>query len=195
MGAITLKPTIRQPTYNPLEYWTERGKTYYENFKYGEAYRLQERAILEHLKTLSFETVLEVGCGFGRITRLIRDNFSLKEYHAIDLSEHQIAKARELARGVQFETCTIQAFNTYRKYDLVIACEVLLHVPPPEIRAVVEKLEGLSSKYVVNIDPYMMEVGELEPHNFLHDYGAIRRGAAFIPIEGAGQYIISSYNK
>ena len=44
-------------------------------------------------------TVLELGCGFGRITKLLLLNFpNIKEYLAVDLSQHQIENAKEYVR-------------------------------------------------------------------------------------------------
>jgi len=84
--------------YIPNEYWFERGKKYKEEFRYNKNSELQERVLLDYLKKIpssfsSFSTVLEVGCGFGRITKLLLSNFSnIQEYIAIDLSPDQIEK-------------------------------------------------------------------------------------------------------
>jgi len=58
-------------SYIPNEYWTQRGKDYKKNFKYDDKFELQEQILIEYLKKYSFDSVLEVGCGFGRITKLL----------------------------------------------------------------------------------------------------------------------------
>jgi ubiquinone/menaquinone biosynthesis C-methylase UbiE len=69
-------------SYNPKDYWLEQGKVYKNNFKYNNKFELQERLLIEYLTSNIFTStdsenkpagmsVLEVGCGFGRITRLL----------------------------------------------------------------------------------------------------------------------------
>lgn len=182
-------------TYNPTAYWTERGKNYYKLQKeHTRAGRLQQKALTDYLKTIQFDSVLEIGCGYGRITQLIAEQFKPRTYHAIDLSQHQIAKARErIPCGVWFDVSTIQEFKAVRKYDLVLACEVLLHVTPVEIEAVMDKMVQLSNRHIVNIDPIHSEL-PLAEHNFIHAYQAIYRKQGLEPtfreIEGTGQHII-----
>ena len=66
---------MRFDVYNPHEYWYKHGKTYKEQFRYNKNFELQESIVLDYLKknltsSIPFSTVLEVGCGFGRITKL-----------------------------------------------------------------------------------------------------------------------------
>lgn len=173
-------------TYEPYEYWIKRGKTYYQEPPSGWGPK-EQKQLLEYLHTLDFKSVLEVGCGYGRATKWVMDEFKPYEYYAIDLSEAQISKAKELVKGVQFDVSTIQDFEPNRKYNLVIACEVLLHILPAEIQPVIDKLKQLSTKHVVNIDPIQ---GATDPHNFNHDYSSLYGGATMKEINGVGQWII-----
>ncbi|HYV52899.1 MAG TPA: class I SAM-dependent methyltransferase, partial [Candidatus Eisenbacteria bacterium] len=91
--------------YVPNEYWYERGKRYREEFRPNEKSALQEKILLHYLINISlsssFSTVLELGCGFGRITKLLLSNFpDIQEYTAIDLSSDQIENAKEFVRSV-----------------------------------------------------------------------------------------------
>ena len=180
------------PTYNPQQFWTEQGKTYKEQFRYNKKFELQEQMLIDYLKknvSLSFSsTVLEVGCGFGRITKLLLLNFpNIKEYLAVDLSPHQIENAKEYVRpkeiikkegkanpDIKFIVSDIQSLQVDKKYDLVIASEVLLHVLPSEINEVISKLVNLSNKHIVNIDWYEEQIPKrVAPHNFIHNYEEI----------------------
>ena len=176
--------------YDPHEYWYEHGKTYKEQFRYNKNFDLQEKLVVDYLKKLDlsspFLTVLEVGCGFGRITKLLLSNFpNIHEYVAIDLSPDQIENAKELIRPVietrednplNFIVSDIQSFQSQRKYDLVVASEVLMHILPSEIEKVMIKLVGLSNKHVVNIDWYEKErPKKAAAHNFIHEYEKIYR--------------------
>lgn len=168
-------------SYIPKEYWAERGRDYKKNFQYNNNFKLQEQMLIDWLKKYSFSTVLEVGCGFGRITKLMISNFpKIREYFAFDLSSHQIENARINIKDspnseiVQFTVSDIQSFDSNKKYDLVIASEVLMHVLPSEIEPVIQKLVNLSNKYVCNIDWFEDKIPKkVESFNFIHPYEKI----------------------
>jgi putative sugar O-methyltransferase len=171
-------------SYVPKEYWLERGKVYKQEFQYNKKFKLQEQMLIDYLKKqVSFSTVLEVGCGFGRITKLLLSNFpEITEYVAVDLSPEQIENAKKYVSGVdkrtalRFIVSDIQSLELDSKYDLVIAPEVLLHILPSEIKDVIARLEGWSKRNIVNIDWYEEEVPrKAAPHNFIHQYEEIYR--------------------
>jgi len=173
-------------SYIPQEYWFVHGKKYKEEFQYNKKFELQEKILIDYLKNnLSvspFSTVFELGCGFGRITKLLLSNFSnLTEYVAIDLSPHQIENAKEFVRptietkqqnlSLNFMVSSIQSFQIHKKYDLVLASEVLMHVLPSEIEEVIRKLVSMSNEHVVNIDWYEEQPAtKAASHNFIHQY-------------------------
>ena len=174
-------------SYIPAEYWVEHGKTYKDEFRYNKNFELQEKILIDYLKTnlSSFSSVFEVGCGFGRITKLLLSNFpNITEYLAIDLSPDQIENAKELIRqgmvtkgqdpNLIFIVSDIQSFQIQKKYDLVIASEVLMHILPSEIEEVMRKLVSISNEHVVNIDWYEQQTpSKAAPHNFIHQYEKI----------------------
>lgn len=163
--------------YKPKDYWEKRGKVYKKEYKRSESSEKQEKILVEYLKSLSFDTVLEFGCGFGRITKLLLENFPIKKYVAIDLSPDQLSNAKDLCKefdNVSFVQSTIQDFNPDEKFDLVLGIEVLLHVIPEEINEVVKKLVNLSKKNLVHIDWYQEKPPKIRsPHNFIHPYEKI----------------------
>lgn len=199
-------------SYNPKDYWIEQGKVYKNNFKYNNKFELQERFLIEYLTSNIFTptnsednleemSVLEVGCGFGRITRLLLANFgkSITKYVAVDMSPDQIRNAKQFVEDphlegdgvttvddnesrrderLKFVVSDIQSLNsTYvsnQRYDLVLACEVLLHVLPSEIQQVVHQLTEMSNKHIINVDWYEEDVPKkIAPHNFIHRYEEI----------------------
>ncbi|HEX7033333.1 MAG TPA: class I SAM-dependent methyltransferase [Nitrososphaera sp.] len=166
-------------SYNPREYWLARGKVYKEQFKHDPEKQLQEEALLDYLKTFTptFQTVLEVGCGFGRISKIILSNFpGIKEYLAVDISPDQLENAKRYVKSdmIRFRESDIQSLQLDKKYDLVIGVSVLLHILPSEIDQVVSKLVSFSRMHVVNVDYYENNKPEqIAPHNFMHEYEAI----------------------
>jgi trans-aconitate methyltransferase len=178
-------------SYIPHDYWFNHGKTYKKEFRYNKNFELQEKILIDyltvHLSSSSFSTVLEVGCGFGRITKLLLSNFpNIREYLAIDLSPDQIENAKELIKpeiepevqvpNITFLVSDIQSFQIQKKYDLVVASEVLMHILPSEIAEVMSKLISMSGEHVVNIDWYEQQPSsKAAPHNFIHQYEKLYR--------------------
>jgi SAM-dependent methyltransferase len=184
-------------SYKPREYWIEQGKVYKDNFKYNNKFQLQERFLIEYLANNIFTvvkeadkpvemSVLEVGCGFGRITRLLLENFgnSITKYVAVDMSPDQISNAKRFVhesgkdQNLEFVVSDIQSLGSTgvysEKYDLVLACEVLLHVLPSEIEQVISQLTSMSSRHILNVDWYEEELPKkIAPHNFIHKYEEI----------------------
>jgi cyclopropane fatty-acyl-phospholipid synthase-like methyltransferase len=177
--------------YIPSEYWFERGKKYKDEFRPNIYAQLQERILLDYLKNISvsfssFSTILEVGCGFGRLVKLLLSNFpNILEYIAIDLSPHQIDNAKEFVKPVieslehnplNFIVSDIQSFQSERKYDLVISAEVLMHILPSEIEEVMTKIVDMSNEHIINIDWYEKKLPwNAAAHNFIHQYEMIYR--------------------
>lgn len=170
-------------SYNPSEYWYERGKIYKKNFRYDKSKRLQEEFLIAHLNNISgsFKSVLELGCGFGRITQLLLTNYNnITEYLAVDISPDQIENAKSLLSStklpnnqvkVDFLVSDIQSLRLDKEYDLVILSEVLLHILPTDIDSVIKKLITLSKKYIINIDWYEEHSPKSQAsHNFIHQY-------------------------
>jgi SAM-dependent methyltransferase len=170
-------------TYNPAEYWRERGKIYKKNFRYDKNKRIQEEFLITHLNNISgsFQSVLELGCGFGRITQLLLSNYpNITEYLAVDISPDQIENAKSLLSSsklpnnqvkVDFLVSDIQSLQLDKEYDLVILSEVLLHILPTDIDSIIKKLITLAKKHIINIDWYEDHPPKSQAsHNFIHQY-------------------------
>lgn len=153
-------------TYDPVSYWTERGKHYKRGLM---AYMDQEDEFGLVLHGLSMvETVLEVGCGFGRMTRHIASRFPHANITAADISQEQLLRALHRVRNVAFWEKDYRDIHDH--YDLVVAVEVLMHQPPDRIWADVEHLLSLSSRYFVHIDWYDKAATKREPHCFMYNF-------------------------
>ena len=162
-------------SYDPVQHWREEGTTYLRDFPGGPAFELQEERLRSALDDLSFHSVLEVGCGFGRITSLIWDRFGPLPITALDVSPDQIAAARRLVSRADFVETPLLDFHTALRWDLVVAVEVLMHQPPDQIAAVVRHMRSLARRYLVTVDwsPAGSMPDVVAPGNFAHDYAAL----------------------
>jgi SAM-dependent methyltransferase len=157
-------------TYDPAIYWTERGSSYAESFN-PELYVEQERAIEDALAGLDFWTVLEVGCGFGRIARLLQRVRPGAVYVGIDISKTMLA-ARGDAPGY-YVASSLADYHPAGRFDLVLAVEFLMHQPPDDVAAAVDKLRRLAHHHVVTVDWTEPVDRQTAAHNFRHDYDAL----------------------
>lgn len=163
--------------YEPVSFWAQKGAE--------PALRdLQEdNFIYNNIKNIRFNSVLDVGCGDGRMFELLSKHFEIKSYHGIDLSKDRLVKLKELSKDsnieVKLEYGDFIKHEFKQKYDLVIASHVLLHIHPFDIQQTIDKMISLSNKYVINIDYYPekgKEYQKLEYYNFLHDYPKLYPG-------------------
>jgi SAM-dependent methyltransferase len=177
-------------TYDPKKHWIKRGETYEEELnsrrkgKTARNFDAQERFLPSSISALVPERVLEVGCGYGRMTALVSKIASVKKYDAVDLSPHNIEVASERIEGVHFMAGDFMELNFENRYDVVFACEVLMHVLPDQIEGFVKKMKVLSNRYVVSLDYSVeQEPKELDPTNFNHDYRDIYRNLSVTTLE------------
>ena len=165
-------------------YWLERGRTYVQEERLGlEYHRIQERFLIDVLRQAQLPTgrILELGCGFGRITKLLAESFPVAQITALDLSPDQLANARS-----NCARCPNVHFGQYdfysgqplpgEGYDLAIAIEVFLHHPRPVIRSLVERLAGVAM-HVVNLDWSEEWAWKLPEHVWIHDYEKVHADA------------------
>ena len=171
-------------------FWREVGTEYIKRYP-EEAYRdmntqihglLRDNKMIDRRKV---ETVLDVGCGFGRMTNIIITSRlfpNVKRIVAVDISEGMLKEARrtiftkaqnKIVRLVcaDFEEYDFDTFlnrvGLPAFYDLVISSEVMTSIPKVEedrVRQFIAKMCWLSKKYVVNVDWYWdKERGERKP--------------------------------
>ena len=95
--------------FNVNEYWLKRAREYpAEERRYAEYHRLQEYFLFEKLRQgqVPMRNIIELGCGAGRVTRLLAENYPGVRITALDLSPDMIALAKSRCAdypGVRFE--------------------------------------------------------------------------------------------
>ncbi len=169
--------------FNVNQYWLNRGRNYIKESLPEEYHRLQERFLLEtiRLSRMPMTKLLEIGCGFGRVTRLLADAFPGAQITALDLSPEQLANAKRYCAGR--ESITFQPFDFYSGspfpgsgYDATIAIEVFLHHPRPVVEGLLAKLAAIS-QYILNIDWSEDWPWKTPEHVWVHDYRAVYEAA------------------
>ena len=172
--------------YDVEKYWHKRGQTYISH-----GFPIDE--LIQYLKTITFNSVLEFGCGSGKTTKAILNNFKPDSYTAFDLSPHQLSNAKFECKdyNVNFQLSTIEQFVSDKKFDLVIGTSVLHHIPPKDIINTIKHLLNFSKKYFIDVGfPYKEQRNILRTtHSFRHNYQQIYNK---IPYVDYSQQILSS---
>jgi SAM-dependent methyltransferase len=166
--------------FNANDYWLNRGQTYIsEKRLYTEPYRRQEAFIIDTLRgKVSMDNVLEIGCGFGRITRLLAQEFPSSMITAVDLSSDQLRNAREycaeFGERIHFFPYDIYSSDSIpgNRFDTVLAIEVLMHHPYEVVYRLLERLSQIADS-IVTYDRSEDRTGRVAKHVWLHDYEGI----------------------
>jgi SAM-dependent methyltransferase len=161
-------------------YWTERGRHYdSESRLAGDYHKLQESFLIDVLKLarVPMQRVLEVGCGFGRITKVLAEAFPGSAIMAVDLSDAQIEKAKTFCAGcaaVQFQQYDFYSGSSLPggSYDTVVAAEVFLHHPREAVKQIAQRLASAASQ-IVNIDWCEDWRTPVSEHVWIHNYRAL----------------------
>lgn len=161
-------------------YWQKRGQNYDRETRLaGDYHRMQESFLVDvlALSGLATRSILEIGCGFGRITRVLARAFPESAITAVDLSEDQLANARRYCDGCpNIQLAQHDLYSTEplpgTDFDLAIASEVFLHHPNRPVRNFVAKLTARAHA-IVNIDWCEDWRTPVSPHVWIHNYRAI----------------------
>ncbi len=87
------------------------------------------RDLLAQVATEPVRAAVDLGCGPGNSTELLRARFPDAQLLGIDSSPDMVAAARQRLPGVRFETADIAAWDDPGRYDLVFANAVLQWLP------------------------------------------------------------------
>lgn len=115
---ISQMPRATLTHMNYEEYWRTRGH---------HTYQPRYRIIAELIEPGS--TVLDVGCGDGRLLEHLTQTRNVKGF-GIDVSPEAVRMASE--RGVAAEVGDVLTWQPDKEYDYVVMSEVLEHLPNPE---------------------------------------------------------------
>lgn len=155
------------------EWWLKHGATYKDEFDFSiDAYKAQEEALAGILQGFSgIFSVLEIGCGFGRITQIAQPILSKADYVATDISAHAVDRAKEaLGDIVKWGTLDLDDPPLKEEFALVLISEVLMHRTPVEVIEDVKKLAAMAFGFIINIDWYQPDFRKASPGCYRHDY-------------------------
>ena len=181
-----LRDKILRTTYNPRRYWSKRGRTYMSEFP--PAGDRSAGLITSLLSELRAESLLEVGCGYGRYLKAAREALSLRRICGVDISDTQIASAREFLKDhpnveLAVSPATKLAF-TDNSFDAVLTYGLMIHLRPPEVRSFLAEARRVGRHWGLFVESSIHpDRPHLNPHYyFSHDYATVFARSA-LPVE------------
>jgi SAM-dependent methyltransferase len=133
--------------------------------KYGPMSRHIRRNIKRLIRPLSFETVLDVGCGQGSFLAELRSEFPHIKACGTDISNSAITLARQKVAGGEFWVLDTTAEHIDRQFDLLVCSEVLEHIP--DDIAMLQNMARMAKKYLV-ISTVQGRMRSFEPEEVGH---------------------------
>lgn len=102
-------------------------------------YNCEEKKILEFLRKANLSStsdILDVGCGYGRNMKLIKDNLGW-EIEGVEINQHIVNSNRKNG----FRCCTVEDFRknkVKKQYDCMIFSHIVEHFHPNDLREFLE---------------------------------------------------------
>lgn len=92
-------------------------------------YTYSRKMILKNLQKINFETLADVGCGFGKFTYDLKKKFSNKIIDGFDISLKAVNNAKkEYGKYIRFSNHNIAEQPLNKKYDVVMLNQVLYYL-------------------------------------------------------------------
>lgn len=120
--------------------------------------------------------ILELGCGTGRLTRILRDSYGSADITSIDISPSMVEVARKTNPDVRFETVDAEDYIRGRreKYDLIVSNAAVQWFQQPEMSLPLCR-ELLSDHGVLALSTFGNETFRELKASFIHAYAKLGR--------------------
>lgn len=155
--------------YQPKEFWDNWADDFIKD-SWQTKIHPQHKWLLKKINAMKPESILEVGCGFGRnIKFLIENGVEPSSITGVDISENMIKLAKDYIKNHKVKLFVFDLFNLdmNKKFDFVFTHGVLMHIPEDQIDRATDKLVSLSKKSLVLIEQNYKANNN---YTFVHDY-------------------------
>lgn len=152
--------------YSPQRYWEHRGRFFFFE-RYQQGIYWQHVWLATQLKKRSWNSLLEIGSGFGRNLRFLHQQFPDKEFAGIELTETLVEKSKEFLKGTAILTQagdirSLPARSS--KPDVVLTHGVLMHLEPKDCQKAIDEMIKTTKDFIVCIEQIQPPLSEEVPH-------------------------------
>lgn len=164
--------------YKPEEFWDRWAVTFMDD-PWQRKLHPQHEWILERIQKQKPESILEIGCGFGRnVKYLIENGIKASSITAVDFSPIMIAKAGEYVenKNVHFQVADARSLPFKDKqFDLVLVHGVFMHIKPEDFEQALGEAVRVCGKNIISVEQNYLTGDNGKKYTFVHDYKSLYR--------------------
>ena len=129
-------------------YWEKNGGRKYFNSFHSSKNR-NENQFLDFIRKYKPKRILDIGCGYGRYLKSIRNEFPSIELYGFDISSTQIKYAKKYlsSDNINLFVSDSTKFNFQDNFfDLSIGYSIWEHIPPKNFKIIFNEICRISKK-------------------------------------------------
>ena len=119
---------------------SEKGFSQIKHWSWGYRYLGGLRVVIDQLNKISFNSLLDIGCGEGRFLREVSQLYPEKTFVGLDYSTRAINLAKAFNPQLDYRCINILKEEFVERFDVVTAIEVLEHIPINELDIFIERI-------------------------------------------------------
>lgn len=179
-------------TYDAEFFWQDLGEEYFKRFQKQEMLQINIGWLIDVVKTLKCETLIDIGCGFGRVLPFLIESKTVKSCHGVDIAQNILNchekylepskvevknKAGDIIKAPDYRDLITFSIGDGRhlkdiesnSYDCALSSEVLQHTAPEDIERFCQELVRVSKVGVICIERWGFPSEHAEPHIWSHN--------------------------
>jgi 2-polyprenyl-3-methyl-5-hydroxy-6-metoxy-1,4-benzoquinol methylase len=128
--------------YHYIPNWGDNAFSQTQHWSWGFRYLGGMKVVLDQLSEISFDSLVDVGCGDGRFLREVKKRHPAKEVLGIDYSERAINLAQAMNPNLRYERRDIITKPLNRTFDVATLIEVVEHIRPDQVQQFIRQVHA-----------------------------------------------------
>jgi len=165
--------------YQALDFWETAAEYYTKSFQKKEQYQMNVGWFLQAFNVLEVKSILEVGCGFGRLLPFILDGMADKapeSIYGVDFCQKMIEFSNEYLKEYpnkdRIKILMLDARSLPYKdgeFECLFTDSLFTHLKFGDAQKIANEMKRVTSKYIVTVERYVFDGEHPEPHIFSWD--------------------------